>query len=396
MPTLIIHRGGHEIGGTAIETRSARGRVLFDLGTPLDFDARSETDGKILVESGVLPDISGLYAWDTPAFDAIILSHAHLDHFGLLCYTHPSIPLYLSKGSKVLMELNARFLGGADLPGDCRVFEMYRSFSIADMVVMPYLMDHSAFDAAAFEIATGGKRVIYTGDFRRHGRKAACFERFMRLVCPSPDILLCEGTTLGRGSEPAQTESELESEIAEYLKAAEGVALFQCASQNIDRLITFLRAATRAGRIMVIDRYTAVILAELGKLGNRLPQAGKHPNLSIFPPENGQRALYLARPSMMERFAKDEAIRNGLFLYSLWSGYRHEPRQAAFEEFLTQRGFSLVTAHTSGHADEATLRKLMERLRPKQIIPIHTLYPERFADYSDRVRVARNGEIIKL
>lgn len=396
IPMLIIHRGTHEIGGTAIEIRSTRGCILLDLGAPLGFDLQCEGDGKSLVKSSVLPDISGLYTWDTPTFDAIILSHAHLDHFGLLCYAHPSIPLYLSKGTKALMQLNTRFLGGADLPSDCRVFEMYRSFSVTDIVVTPYLMDHSAFDAAAFEIVIGEKRVIYTGDFRKHGRKSASFERLMKLVSSSPDILLCEGTTLGRDRELAQTESELELEIAAYLKAAESIVLFQCASQNIDRLITFLRAATRAGRIMVIDRYTAAILAELSKLGNQLPQVGKHPNLSIFPPEDKRRALYLARPSMMERLAEEQAIDDGLFLYSLWNGYRREPRQAAFEEFLIQKGFSIATVHTSGHADEATLCELIERLSPKQIIPIHTLYPEQFAEYSDRTHVVRNGAIIEL
>lgn len=164
------------------------------------------------------------------------------------------------------MELGTRFLKYPVLPNRQVIFEMYRTFSIADMEITPYLIDHSAFDAAAFEIFTDGRRIVYTGDFRRHGRKAASFERFMRRVTPAPDVLLCEGTTLGRTDAPAQTETELEQEIAERLKRTNGIALFQCASQNIDRLVTFCRAAQRAGRIMVIDRYTAATLAELHKL----------------------------------------------------------------------------------------------------------------------------------
>ena len=49
---------------------------------------------------------------------------------------------------------------------------MYKLFQVGDIKIKPYLMDHSAFDSAAFE--TENKTVIYTGDFIGHGRKAAC------------------------------------------------------------------------------------------------------------------------------------------------------------------------------------------------------------------------------
>ncbi|MFA5667498.1 MAG: MBL fold metallo-hydrolase, partial [Candidatus Cloacimonadaceae bacterium] len=194
MVRIIIHRGGHEIGGSAVEIRSTGGRILLDLGAPLDFDTRAAADIDALRQRGVLQRIQGLYADDTPSFDAILLSHAHLDHSGLLPFAHPDIPLALSSGSRVLMELGTRFLKYPVLPNRQVIFEMYRTFSIADMEITPYLIDHSAFDAAAFEIFTDGRRIVYTGDFRRHGRKAASFERFMRRVTPAPDVLLCEGT----------------------------------------------------------------------------------------------------------------------------------------------------------------------------------------------------------
>ncbi len=395
MADVIIHRGGHEIGGTAIEIRTKNARVLFDLGLPLDSNAIDEIDVTSMRKNGVLPKIQGLYNNDVPAFDAIVLSHAHIDHYGLISFAHSSIPVYLSCGSKVLMDISASFLGYKAPSNEQFTYTMYQPFYIANIKIIPYLVDHSAFDAAAFEIIAGGQRIVYTGDFRWHGRKKGCFERFVRQVAPSPHILLCEGTTLGRNHETAQTESELEKEIMQCLKSTDGIALFQCASQNIDRLVTFCRAAQSAGRIMVIDHYTAAILTELNKLGNKLPTVGNHPNLSVFLPKDERKTLMLVRPSMLRKIAENDKIQNGVFIYSLWKGYRDETKQKDFESFLIERGFTIKVAHTSGHADVDTIRTLLSTLNPKQFIPIHTFSPERFTEFSDKVRIVRDGEVIK-
>ena len=70
---------------------------------------------------------------------------------------------------------------------------MYEQFNIGDIQVKPFLMDHSAFDAAAFEISADNKTVIYTGDFRGHGRKAICLDRFIDKAKKQADLLLIEG-----------------------------------------------------------------------------------------------------------------------------------------------------------------------------------------------------------
>jgi len=58
-----------------------------------------------------------------------------------------------------------------------------------DFRMTPLLTDHSAFDAYMLVIEAAGRHVLYTGDFRKHGRKSALVEKMM--ADPSWDIAIC-------------------------------------------------------------------------------------------------------------------------------------------------------------------------------------------------------------
>ena len=61
-----------------------------------------------------------------------------------------------------------------------------------------------------------GRRVFYSGDFRGHGRKRKLFEAMVANPPEDIDILLMEGTTIGRTGtdEGFATEDDLECAFA--------------------------------------------------------------------------------------------------------------------------------------------------------------------------------------
>lgn len=425
---ITIYRGTHEIGGTLVELKSENSRILIDAGYPIFLnnqpigDEVSSYSYDKLLEVGVLPHIKGLYSWDKPGFDAVVISHAHIDHYGLLRYINPIIPVYLSKGTRKIIDISALFLQSGQFLSKTYEFDMYKPFKIGDFRIIPFLMDHSAYDAAAFEISDKEKTIIYTGDFRGHGRKANCLDRFINTAKKGADAILIEGTMFGRQNEEVITEQELEDRVVKKVKDFKGSVLFQSSSQNIDRLVSFCRASQRLNRIFVVDVYTANVLYELKQLGNNnlpYPSVG-YPNIKVFYPywltqkifnmigeeyakrfssfhiskerlkEIQAKVVMAVRPSMRKDI-EIVGLQNGLFMYSLWSGYRDSEYQKKFENYLSESGFKIDIMHTSGHATVSDIFSVITGLEPKRIIPIHTMEPDMFIGLSDRVILKDDG-----
>ena len=178
---LVIHRGTQEIGGSCVELRSGKSRILIDFGMPLVNDKKEPFNSKILARKSpdslkklkILPRIKGLYKGEKKSVDAILISHSHLDHYGLLRHVHSRIPVYMSEGAGILIEISNTFLPYS--AGSLNAFKIKhkRPFKAGDFTITPFLVDHSAFDALAFLVEAGGKRLFYSGDFRGHGRKSA-------------------------------------------------------------------------------------------------------------------------------------------------------------------------------------------------------------------------------
>ncbi|HVI39845.1 MAG TPA: MBL fold metallo-hydrolase RNA specificity domain-containing protein, partial [Anaerovoracaceae bacterium] len=195
---------------------------------------------------------------------------------------------------------------------------------------------------------------------------------------------------------------------------------------NIDRIVSFYKTAIRLQKTFVVDIYTANVLFELRQLGNKLPCPSKgYENIKVFYPykltqkifneigeeyasrfssyhiskerlsEQQDKIIMTVRPSMKRDLEKC-GLRNGLFIYSMWQGYRDSKYQLNLEEYLKNAGFAIKEVHTSGHASIADIKRIITELDPRKVIPIHTMVPEEFTNISDKIALKNDGEEFEI
>ncbi|MGY1753824.1 MBL fold metallo-hydrolase [Blastococcus sp. SYSU D01042] len=389
-----IHRGAREIGGSCIEVEYGGGRLVLDVGKPLTAGPREHVP---------LPAVPGLADGGDPSLHGVLISHPHLDHYGLVDQVHRTVPVYAGREASALVSA-ARFFSpmGPELRPTGHLADR-RPLRLGPFTVTPHLVDHSGFDSYALQIDAGGRRLLYTGDLRGHGRKAGLFDGMLAAPPSGVDTLLMEGTHVRAepgGEEAAQaSETDVELAMARTFRRTPGLPVVASSAQNIDRLVTVYRAARRAGRILLLDLYTVTIVRAIGR--STIPQPG-FPRLGVFIPRrqrvlvkrsgeferasavralrvfpeqllaNPSRYVVLTGSSAVDELLVGGQLRAGVIVWSLWRGYLDDPSGQRLMSQAAAHGVPLVQHHTSGHAPLSDLKRLVAALRSRRIVPIHT------------------------
>lgn len=387
--SINIRRSVGEIGGNCIEIKTVNTRILLDIGMPLYANS----------ENATLPEML-----DTSLkCDGVLISHPHQDHWGLLHKLPNEWPVFCGKHSEGLIKLT------------CAIFDMKPihkfknwqsglSFNIGDIKITPFLTDHSAFDAYMLLLEANGKTILYTGDFRTHGRKAKLVEDLIRKLPSNIDALIMEGTNIGT-NKPTPDEASLEIEFFELFKKTNGRVFINWSAQNIDRTVTIYRACLKAQKPMIIDAYTAEIMRLLEPDYPRLPTIGWGNLHAVITKKLSRMYTRNGKPDYISSLAKsgnamsvktlaksfnnavvmtrsgallNDFIEGGLlpsghdaFVWSNWAGYLKDDAQKQLIDWFSNSNIKPIHIHTSGHASRDALKSFVKSIAPKILIPIH-------------------------
>ena len=409
MLKITIHRGAQEIGGTCIQISTEKTTILLDLGLPLSAESRN---------------------LDVASFrpEAVLISHPHQDHFGLIDALDPSVRVYVGELGKRLIDAPRILLGKTLSANQFHYFKNRQHFVVGDFTITPFLVDHSAVDAYGFLIKAGGKRVFYSGDFRAHGRKSVLFDNIVNKPPKDIDLLFMEGTMLERSNDDFPTEATVEQKIFETIKDQENITFLISSSQNIDRIVSAYRACKRAHKTLVIDIHTAWVLEQLKLVSDSVPnmeweavkvyashsqdnKLKEHPDFfgdfrkrlykyRVHKEElhaNPHDYLFLGKMSHFKIIDLYKAAKPVNVIYSQWLGYLSYSSKdyygaKAIAAYRNDPQINFVHAHTSGHATVEDLQTFAKALKPKMLVPIHTEHANAFSQRFENVMPLQDGE----
>ena len=371
---IIIHRGTHQIGGSAIEISTASTRIILDFGNELSLDEKY---------TPINLDIDGVTK-GLPDCDGIVISHYHMDHLGQLTSALPAIPLYMGELSKEIALIGAEYqdrclylrLLGAN------TFRGGDAFSIGDIRIRPLVIDHSAVDSYMFALEAEGKHVLYTGDFRMHGLRHHILDQLVNTYIGEVDVLITEGTSLSRDADKYISEAAVLDDISSYIQDGKYVFIM-CSSTNIDRIMGIWQNMP-TDKVLICDAYQKRILDTVinnvyyeSSLYRRhdsplVLSKGPYPKYYM---DHGFVSLVRGTEnfiSQIKEFPKDYVR----IIYSMWTGYIEE--NLALKDLLET--YPTYICHASGHVSKNDLIKFIELVNPDAIIPVHTDNPERLEE----------------
>ncbi|MDP1792579.1 MAG: MBL fold metallo-hydrolase [Acidimicrobiales bacterium] len=410
-----IHRGTREIGGSCIEVENnAKERIVLDVGRPLWAGWGEEVPP---------PSVAG-FAEPDPSLLAVVISHPHADHYGLLDGVTADVPVYIGREAGAVLNAAAFFSPVSATIDPAGHLEHRTPFAIGGFTITPFLNDHSAFDAYSMVIEADGQRLFYSGDIRGHGRKAKLFEQLLNDPPVDIDTLLMEGTHVrADGSHDEleyETEADLEERFVEMCENTTGAVVVFGSAQNLDRLVTVFRAGRRSRRQTVIDLYGATVAAATR---DSIPQPG-FDGLRVYVP-NRQR-VRVKEAAEFERvawitdhrvFLEEVAANPGNFIFhvpsstdrellkagvlssnsaaawSLWDGYLKDGSGKSLRQRLADNKVPFTSVHTSGHASVKDLQRLVAALDPDKVVPIHSEATDRYDKLFPNVELHADGDL---
>ncbi len=415
----IIALGGFgEIGRNMMLLEYGKDIIIIDMGLQFPDENMHGIDY-------IIPNISYLEN-KKDKIRGVIITHGHYDHIGAI----PQLLGKLGNPTIYATRLTAAIIKKRqeDYPHspklDIEYIDEKSSIKLGVFAVHSFPVTHNIPEGIGLEIETPVGTIVHPGEFKFfYDRKMEPqgLDTFRKLGGKNVRLLMLDST---KSEEPGRSipEWQVEENVEELLKKAEGRVIVSTFASLLDRLTQIVHIADKLGRKVAITGRSMetnfAIAQELGlvKLKRKtmipIKEIDDHPDDKIVIITTGAQGEENAGLTRMAAGAHREVrIKPSdtvIFSSSIVPG--NEMYVQTLRDNLARQGaavyhYKIFGIHSGGHATRAELKETMEMIRPQCFLPIHGFFYMRAVNAKlaeeaginpKNIAVPDNGQILEL
>ena len=405
-----VYGGWEEIGGNCIVVKDGDKKIVFDNGIRFSvfrsiYSGRIEPLGPTEMRSlGVIPDLD-VYS----NAESLYISHAHLDHVGLLSSVPPEVEVVLPS-IKIFEDTLFDWYKGSSkwlsyIPPDFSTrLEEAQLLKQDKHNVISIPVSHSAYPSRAYLYLGKDASIFYSGDLRLEPLAMSITmginEAVQKIGLDKVDIAIVEGTNFDVEVDHFPVTAQMFRESLALSLATYELVVISIDPLDLElfvfltefaemfgrrvvvaskRILWMLRHLTELGRIDIVNK---VLVAE--ELETPTPVVLESISLVDDVFRSGNSYVLVIEPiALLDTLRKLRLWRKEIsFTGSIALLSDPEPREAVKEveesvvaKWLRMFGFKVYRLRLSGHYYPHDFTELMRLLKPRRIIPVHTTNP---------------------
>ncbi|NIK80307.1 mRNA degradation ribonuclease J1/J2 [Paenibacillus castaneae] len=454
--TLTFYGGMNTIGGVHIVFESGKKALVFDLGLAPRGLFNEQVKGH--PEEGILsylltrtaPPVTELYdpsylkslkpddllrVWnktELPNYEQVevFISHIHQDHMALLPYLDKSASVYMNRDAASIYKAVVASGEYGGTKAEIKPLADLEEVNVGDFRFQIIEVDHDTSGASGFILRSEEHTIAFTGDWRRHGRHSGRMDRFIELCRKAEvDILITEGTRIRQETifnKPVdRKELDVANTYSRVMAEAKGLVYVNILARNIERVADIITATKQAGRKLVMDQSTATFWVTAIREGIEPLKA--HPAVTdtdtiLVLPNRINKPVVEEIDLPYEQIEFSDIVKNKSH-YSIYLIYQQLHWMAELEacgetglqshyvhadgnplhqsdetllRWLSMFNVSYEYCATGGHAAPDEISELTEAIRPKIVIPLHSMHPSLLDSRNVRTFLPTYGQRIEI